>query len=174
MPLPRPAAFIAFAAGLLVSEPAFAMKIAVVDFQTAVTQTTEGKAAQTKLDAMYGSRKGEIEKCVTDFQKQYKDFESRALLLSEAAQQAEGRDLAMKQQKCEELNSRYTQEMQKTYYELLADLDEKMRTMCERIAKEKAYDLVVDRAAAVYFGGEVIDMTPELVRRYNATTPVAP
>lgn len=174
MPIRRSVAPLAAFVALLVAEPAWAMKIAVVDFQTAVTQTTEGKAAQAKLDSMYGSRKTEIEKCVTDFQKAYKDFESRQLLLSEAAQQAEGRDLMLKQQKCEEMNARYTQEMQKTYYDLLSDLDEKMRTMCERIAKEKAYDLVVDRAAAVYFGGEVIDMTPELVRRYNASTPTTP
>jgi Skp family chaperone for outer membrane proteins len=68
----------------------------------------------------------------------------------------------------------YQQEMQQTYFTLLSDLDEKMRALTEKIAKEKAYDLVLDRAAVVYSGGETIDMTDELIKRYNAQSATAP
>ena len=153
---------------LLVSFPAFAGKIAVVDFQRAVTETTEGKAAQERLDTMYSSRKAEIDKLRTDLEKDITDYQSRALILSDEARAQAERDLASKQQRYEGLYMQYQQEMQQTYFTLLSDLDEKMRALTEKIAKEKAYDLVLDRAAVVYSGGETIDMTDELIKRYNA------
>ena len=41
--------------------------------------------------------------------------------------------------------------------------------MSVEIAKEKGFDLVLDKAMVVYHGGEVSDMTSDLVNRYNTT-----
>ena len=153
---------------LVVSAPALAAKVAVVDFQRAVQETTEGKAAQSKLDTMYSTRKAEIDKLRADFEQQLKDYQARQMILSDDAKAQTERDLAAKQQRFEGLYSQYQQEMQQTYMSLLSDLDEKMRALTEKIAKEKTYDLVVDRAAVVYAGGETIDMTDDLIKRYNA------
>jgi outer membrane protein len=152
----------------LVATPALAGKIAVVDFQRAVTETTEGKSAQTKLDTMYSSRKADIEKMKNELDAKLKDYESRALILSPEAKKAAETDLMTKQAKFEQTYQQYQGEMQQTYVALLQDLDEKMRTLTEKIAKEKAYDVVLDRAAVVYAGGEAIDMTDDLIKRYNA------
>jgi outer membrane protein len=157
-----------FAFLCLVSFPAFAGKVAVVDFQRAVTETTEGKAAQDKLDTMYSTRKAEIDRMQADLEKQLADYQSRALILSEDARAATERDLGTKQQNFQQTYAQYQQEMQETYYQLLQGLDEKMRAMTEQIAKEKGYDVVLDRAAVVYMGGETVDMTDDLITRYNA------
>lgn len=152
---------------LSVSFPAFAGKIAIVDFQRAVTETEEGKSAQKKLDTMYASRKAEIERLQGELQRQVTDYQQRALILSESARAEEEKKLAAQQQKFESTYTQYQQEMQQTYYTLLQDLDNKMRALVDKIAKEKGFDLVVDRAAVVYHGGETVDMTDELIRRYN-------
>ena len=156
---------------LLVASPAWAGKIAVVDFQRAVTETSEGKAAQTRLDTMYSSRKAEIDKMRGELERDVKDYQSRALILSEEARASTERELMTKQQRFEGLYTQYQEEMQQTYMTLLQDLSEKMKALTEKIAKEKSYDLVVDRVAVVTFGGETIDMTDELIKRYNAATP---
>lgn len=158
----------------LAALPAYAGGIAIVDFQRAVMETTEGKAAQTRLDTMYATRKAEIDKLKADLEGDLADYQSRQLILSDDARATTEKGLIDKQQKFEMKYAEYQQEMQQTYYELLQGLDENMRMMCEKIAKEKAYDVVLDRAAVVYFGGATIDMTDELIRRYNAstTTPV--
>jgi outer membrane protein len=153
---------------LMVSTPALAGKIAVVDFQRAVQETTEGKAAQDRLDTMYATRKQEIDRLKSELDKEVADYQSRALILSEDARKQAESDLATKQQTFEQTYSQYQQEMQQTYYQLLQGLDEKMRAMVEKIAKEKGYDLVLDQAAVVYFQGDTIDMTNELIQRYNA------
>lgn len=153
---------------LLVAMPAQAITVAIVDFERAVNETTEGKAAQSRLDTMYSSRKAEIDTMRSDFEKLADDFQARALILSDAARADAEKELIRKQQAFEMKYMQYQQEMQQTYLTLLSDLDEKMRALTERIAKEKGYDLVVDKAASVYAGGQVIDMTPDLISRYNA------
>ncbi|MCB9678554.1 MAG: OmpH family outer membrane protein [Alphaproteobacteria bacterium] len=159
---------LAFAAALSVSTSAFAGGIAVVDFQRAVNETEEGKQAQTKLDAMYSSRLGELKKLEDELKAEYEDYKNRALVLSDAQKMEEEKKIGMKEQRFLQLNQQYEAEMQQTYYTMLQDLDVKMRTISEKLAKEKGYDLVLDRAAVVYMGGTTIDMTEELVKRYNA------
>lgn len=162
---------LAFALALTLAHPAFAGGIAVIDFQRAVNETNEGKAAQAKLDGMYSSRRGEIEKMERELATEIEDFKSRAMILSESARGDAEQQLMAKQQRFQQLYVQYEQEMQQTYLTLLQDLDTKMRTISEKVAKEKGYDLVIDRAAVVYMGGTTVDMTDELVKRYNAGVP---
>lgn len=154
---------------LLVSLPAWAGGIAIVDFQRAVNETEEGKGAQKKLDTMYASRKGEIAKKAEVLEAEIKDFQNRSMILSESARAEEEQKLYGKQQEFQQLSMKYESEMQQTYYTMLQDLDVKMRVISEKVAKEKGYDLVIDRAAVVYMGGSTVDMTDELVKRYNAS-----
>lgn len=146
---------------------ALAGGIAVVDFQRAVNETEEGKNAQQKLDTMFNSRKGEIDKKQKELEAEFQDFQSRAMILSETARAEAEQELLGKQQRFQQLYMQYEQEMQQTYYTMLQDLDVKMRAISEKLAKEKGYDLVIDRAAVVYMGGDTIDMTDALVQRYN-------
>src|SRR5690606_790845 len=83
---------------LLAATPAFAGPIAVVDFQRAVTETDQGKAAQKKIDDMYESRRGEIERMQSDLEKQIQDFQARAMILSDQARAEQEQQLMLKQQ----------------------------------------------------------------------------
>lgn len=154
---------------LFVSTNAYAGKIAVVDFERAVTETKEGKAAQARLDSMYASRKQEIKKLQDGLQKDMDDYQSRSMILSDDAKAEAEKKLQAKQQTFQDTYQRYQSEMQQTYQTLLQDLDQKMRKMTQQIAKEKGYDLVIDKAAVVYVGGDTIDMTDQLITRYDAT-----
>jgi outer membrane protein len=144
---------------LLTVSPAFAGGIAVVDFQRAVNETQEGKAAQGRLDAMYGTRKTEIERLQKDLEGEIKEYQAKLMILSEDARAELEQALMVKQQRFEATYAQYQQEMQQTYYGLLQDLDKKMRATCATIAKEKQFDLVLDQSMAVYAGGTTHDMT---------------
>lgn len=157
-----------FVALLLVAVPAWAGGVAVVDFERAVQETEEGKAAQKRLDGMYASKKAEIDRLRTDLEKSAQDYQSRAMILSDEARTEAERSLMQKQQRYESTYMQYQQEMQEQYLTLLQGLDTKMRALTQKIAKEKGYELVVDKAVVVYAGGGTIDMTDELIKRYNA------
>ncbi len=159
--------WLVFFVALIVAAPSFAGTIAVVDFQRAVTETNEGKSAQARLDAMYATRKNEVERLRNELETELKDFQARAMILSEAARAEQEQGLMLKQQNFQNTYMQYQQEMQQNYYTLLQDLDTKMRALTATIAKEKGYSLVLDSAAVVYSGGDTVDMTNELIKRYN-------
>ena len=159
---------------LMLSSPAFAGAIAVVDFERAVQETEEGKSAQAKLDAMLQSRRSEVEGMQDTLAKELADYEARLLILSDEARQEEERRILGKQQQFQQKMMQYEQEVQQTYYTLVQDLDEKMRALSETIAREKSYDVVLDRAAVIYVGGQAVDMTDDLILRYNKNNPSSP
>lgn len=153
---------------VMLSTPAIAAKFAVVDFERAVNETDEGKAAQERLDTMYATRKTEIERMRDELMKEMEDYEARAMILSDDARAETERRLVEKQQTFEGTYMKYQTEMQQTYMALLQDMDTKMRAMTEKIAAAEGYDLVLDKAAVVYFGGETVDLTDTLITKYNA------
>lgn len=159
--------------GLCVMVPsrAFATKICVVDFQRAVTETTEGKAAQAKIDSMYASRKGELERMEAELQKAIEDYQKRAAILSNEARASEEQKLALQQRTFEQTYLQFQQEMQQSYVAQLQDLDTKMRTVAGQVGKEATCSIVVDSAVVVYSGTDVVDVTTTLVNKYNTTHP---
>ena len=163
------------ATGLLLSStPAHALKLCVIDFQTAVTETAEGKGAQTKIDAMYSSRKGELERMQKELEKAVQDYQSRAMILSAEAKAGEEQKLALQQRTFEQTYMNYQNEMQQTYMGLLGDLDEKMRAVAQVVGKEQSCTAVIDKAVVIYAGAEMADVTTTLVTKYNAQHPPKP
>lgn len=156
---------------LALSAPAFAGKICTVDFQKAVTDTQEGKSAQSRIDTMYSTRKAELERMQSELEKAIKDYQGRAMILSADAKAQEEQKLALQQQTFERTYMQYQQEMQQTYGALLGDLDEKMRSIAKEVGKAQTCAIVLDSAVAVYASEEVGDITPALVQRYNAQHP---
>jgi len=151
--------------------PAFAQKFCVVDFQRAVTETAEGKAAQTKIDSMYATRKAELERMQTELQKAIEDYQKRASILSNEARAAEEQKLGLQQRTFEQTYMQFQEEMQQTYVGMLGDLDGKMRNIATTVGKENTCSVVLDSAVVVYSGSDVVDITTPLVNRYNAAHP---
>jgi outer membrane protein len=153
---------------LVVASPSLAGGLAYVDFQRAVNETTSGQNAQKKLEQTYAAKRGQIEQQKQALQQSLVNYEQRKLILNDEARRAAEQDIMAKQQKLEADVVRYEQEMQEQYMELVSELDTKMRAMAGTIAKERGYDMVLDKAAVVYASAASVDMTDELIRRYNA------
>lgn len=157
--------------GLAATAPAFAADICGVDFQKAVTETAEGKSAQTKIDGMYATRKGELERMQAELEKAVKDYQGRSMILAPDARAQEEQKLGLQQQTFERTYMQYQQEMQQTYQTMLGDLDEKMRAVAQIVGKESGCTVVIDAAVVVYAGSGYSDITPTLIQKYNATHP---
>ncbi|MEQ1500654.1 MAG: OmpH family outer membrane protein [Myxococcota bacterium] len=166
--------WMAVVACLTVSTPAWALKLCAVDFQKAVTDTAEGKSAQTKIDSMYATRKAELDRMQSELEKAIQDYQSRSLILSPDAKAAEEQKLGLQQQTFERTYMQYQNEMQQTYGSLLGDLDEKMRAVAQVVGKEQACSVVLDKAVVVFAGADMSDVTATLVAKYNAQHPPKP
>lgn len=155
----------------LVSAPAFANKICVVDFQTAVNETSEGRSAKSKLDSMANSRRGQVDKMQQDFEKKVQDYQNRRSIMSADAVSQEEQKLALEQQQLQQTAIKFEEEFQRKYMELLSELEQKMRTVAAETAKASSCSIVIDKAAVVYQANNVTDISSSLVSRYNKAHP---
>ncbi|MEO0600176.1 MAG: OmpH family outer membrane protein, partial [Myxococcota bacterium] len=136
-----------------------------------VTETAEGKAAQKRLDSMYSSKRGELERMQSDLQKKATDLQSRQSILSPDALQKEQQELYVKQAEFEQTYMRFQDEFQKTYSAMLGELDTKMRAIAGKTAQSKSCSILLDKAAVVYAGSDVADVSSSLVDRFNREHP---
>lgn len=146
-----------------------ATKIGVVDFQAAIQQTKEGKAAQAKLDSAFQSKKTGLEQFETKLRQMQADYEKQASILSDAARKAKEQELMQAQAQYQQAYMQSEQEMQAMYGQLMQSLLDKMKMICTQIGKEKGYTLIIEKGAVV-FSTEAVDLTSELVKRYDAST----
>ena len=64
-------------------------------------------------------------------------------------------------------------EMQQAYQGAMETLIAKMKTITQSIATERAYTLVIEvNEGGVVYTAPSIDITDELIKRYNAANPV--
>ena len=156
---------------LTVSMQAYAGGIAVVDFNKAAELTIEGKRATARLEAFVSSSQKELEQAQSGFEQEVMEFQKGALVMSDAARTAREQELGQKQAALEQQYMATQQQLSQMQLELTTELGEKMRAVSQSIAKEKGYDLVLDKAVAAYVGPSIVDITGLLVERYDAANP---
>ena len=156
--------------GWLVASAAVAAetRICVVDPESAINSTTEGKGAQTKLETLFASREAEIEKRKKALEKEFKDYEARQAILSEEARRAAEASLITKRDELQAYVYQAEQEMQSTYMSLLAGMEEKLMTVAQGIGASKQCTVLLNKAAVIYVGSGVVDLTDDLVKAYDA------
>ena len=146
-----------------------AAKIGVVDFQSAIQQTKEGQAALKKLDTAYQQKKTAIAAMETQLRQMQSDYEKQASILADSARKAKEQELLAAQSQYQQAYQQSEQEMQALYGQLMQNLLDKMKMICTQIGKEKGYTLIIEKGAVV-FSTDAIDLTSELVKRYDSST----
>jgi outer membrane protein len=154
---------------LSASGAAFAdQKICVMDTEKAISDTDEGKAAQSRLQTMYASKQAELDKKKKDLERQFQDYEARQVILSEEARKATEQQLWEKQQEFQATVMQAEEEMQSVYVSLVSGMEEKLLAIAQTTGAAKGCALVLDRAAALYVGSGVSDVTGDVIAAYNA------
>lgn len=154
------------------SMPAMAQsapKIAVVDFQSAIQQTKEGQAAQKKLDATFAQKKASLDQLEAQLRQMKADYDKQASILSDTARKAKEQELMNANSQYQQAYAQSEQDMQSMYNQTMQNLLDKLKMITTQVGKEKGYTLVIEKAAVV-FAVDGIDITSEVVKRYDAST----
>jgi outer membrane protein len=164
-----------FLALLFVAAPAVAAespKIAVVDFQKALDSVADGEAARKKLDAAMKDKQASIKTMETQLKTMKDEYDKQSLILSEAARKQKEQEFMNAQMQYQQTAQQSEQEMQQMYVQLMDGLLAKMRAIAGEIGKEKGYDLILETSAGgVVYWGTPLDITQDLITRYNAKNP---
>jgi Skp family chaperone for outer membrane proteins len=168
-------AFLALLAALWFAnvQPALAdTKIATVDFQRALNETTEGKNATTRLQNMFNERKAALDKLKTSLDAMTADYQKQQMLLSDTARKQKEEEINQAYFQFQQATQQYEGEFQTAYNQAMQTLIDKLKKVATTIATEKQVTLLVElNEGGVLYASPSIDITAELITRYNSANP---
>ncbi len=178
--------------------PAFAMaqspaaaptvgKIGILNIQAAMRNTAEGKKALGDLDKKYQPKRQELQRLQQEINSMEDTLQRQTATLSEAEQARQSRQLEEKRK----IFTRTQEDDQSDFgadtADTLSRLEQKMARVIQEFAEQNGYSVILDLVAPVYsssgqignaqvpvyFAGKDVNVTQEIVRRYDAANPVA-
>jgi len=165
----RPLRFVVFVALLLGASTALAdeMKIGFVDMQRALNETEDGRKAKAQLKKVFDQKQKELDEQQEDLKKAIEDLDKKRTLLPADKVREKEAELQGRMQKVQQTYLRHQQDLQAKEQEATAKIFERMNRIIAKIASAENFSMVFDRAGIV-FAKPHLDMTNELIRRYNS------
>jgi outer membrane protein len=150
------------------------IKIGIVDAQKAFEASAEGKKGNAQLQA----RKNKFDSDLAQMDKDIKQLQSKLtaqqLTLTEETRLQLGTEIQKKTTERKRYEEDASEALNQLQYSLGSKIKGEMMAIVEQIVKEKGLDLVLDlRASGVVYFSESLDITDEVVKRYDASKAAA-
>jgi outer membrane protein len=169
MTMVRPSRIAIFAALLLGSSPVFAeeLKVGYVDMQRALNETEDGRKAKAQLKKEFDQKQKELDEQQEELKKAIEDLDKKRTLLPPDKVREKETELQGRMQKVQQTYMRHQQDLQTKEQAATGKIFERMNRIIAKIATAENISMVFDRAAVIYTKPH-LDLTNDLIRRYNA------
>lgn len=147
-----------------------AVKIGVVDMARVINETTEGKAAKSRLEREMTRRQNELDRKQREFETFAADLESSFEMLTDDAKQQRAMEYQAKATELQQLYGSHQQELAQAEASATQRIVERVIAVVRDIASRGSYTLVLDNAAIVYAGSGT-DLTDQVIRAYDEKHP---
>ena len=145
---------------------AFAEGLVYVDLQRAVFEVEDGKAAKQRLEEMKSSRQTALDAKQKELQKMQESLEKQGGFLSADVKQQKETEFRQKLGELQQTYAKLQRELAEEEMKIQQQILGKMSSVLEEIGKEGSYTMIV-RKDALLWAPESLDITNELIRRYN-------
>ena len=165
------AAAVAGAPGLPRSEAAegAGLRIGIVDLQAVLNQSKVGQAAKARVQAEAEQKQKEVQGKERELVKLREEFEKQAAVLSEVARKEKEEALRRRFRELQRFADDSERDLQKRERDAVNDLLKEITTVVRNYGQEKSYHLILERTqAGVIFGTDSVDLTREILERFNA------
>lgn len=172
------------AAFLFVSSPIVSMplvahaeevKLGYVDLQRALNETDDGRKAKASLKKVFDQKQKELDEQQEALKKDIEDLNKKRTLLPADKVQAKEAELQERMQKVQQTYMRHQQDLQAKEQEATGKIFERMSRIISKIATTENFTMIFDKTqSSVLFAKPHLDLTNDLIRRYNAGEGVAP
>lgn len=145
-------------------------RLGFVDMQRVLSEIDEGKAMKARLESEAKKKRAELEKERNAILKDAETLEKQASAMSQEVQMQKGAELQKRQAEFLQKLQRTDQELAQKQNQQLGNILEKLHPIVKKVATDEKIDMVVERAAIVY-AEPSLDITNEVIRAYNASSP---
>jgi outer membrane protein len=158
---------------LLVSSPIVAaaeeVKLGYVDLQRALNETEDGRKAKANLKKVFDAKQKELDEQQEALKKDIEDLNKKRTLLPADKVREKETELQDRMQKVQQTYMRHQQDLSSKEQEATAKIFERMSKIISKIATTENFTMVFDRQAAnVVYAKPHLDLTNDLIRRYNS------
>jgi outer membrane protein len=167
-------AVLAFLPGLASAQTpaAGAPRVAVVNQDRVLNDSEEGKRLKAELEKLRNNKAASIEAKEKEIKALQDQALSAQLSLSDEKREEISRQLKRKRVEYERLNDDASAEFQDAASRAQARLIGIFREMIAKYGTEKGYTVILEKGA-VYFAASTVDITEEVLVRFNETTKTA-
>src|SRR5436190_24069721 len=152
-------------------------RVAVVDFQKAVVENTEGKKAQERFMAEVNKRQKDFEgkqKSLTDAQNK---LQTQAQVLTDTVKADLNRQIDKLNTELQRMNDDAQKDLGDLQQQLFRPIMEQTQKVLQAYSAENGFAVVFDvssQANSIIYVQDVADITTEIIRRVDATVAKAP
>lgn len=149
-------------------------KIGVINIQSAIASTAEGKKAMADLQKKYQPRQSELQRLQQEIQGIQDQLSKQSATLSEEEQGRLTREAEDKQKQLKRSAEDAQNDFNHDRDEAVNKIGQKMLRVIGEYSQQNGFTLVLDDAQIpIYFAAKNIELTEEIVKRYDAANPVA-
>ena len=164
---------------LIVSSPvaAFAedVKLGYVDLQRALNETEDGRKAKANLKKVFDQKQKELDEQQENLKKDIEDLNKKRTLLPPDKVRDKEAELQERMQKVQQTYMRHQQDLSAKEQEATGKIFERMSRIISKIAVAENFTMIFDKTqSSVLFAKPHLDLTNDLIRRYNAGEGAAP
>ncbi len=150
-------------------------KIAIINSQRAFELSAEGKKAIAQFQERDTKIKGDIQKLDDSIRALENRLSTGRLTMTQEALVSVQTDLDKKQTERKRYEEDATRDVQQFQMNIVNKLRAEMVTIIQALRKEKGYDVVIDlTSSGIVDYDPTLDITDEVVRRYDASKVAAP
>ncbi len=146
-------------------------KIGFVDLQRALNEVDEGKAAKALLKRDFDEKQKQLDARKSEFDRLQSDFEKQAVVMSEQAKRDKGQDLDRRARELQALFMQLQKDLSDREREATRGIFDRMAALVKDIADADGFSIVLEKGAGVVVSPPSLDLTNELIRKYNAKFP---
>ncbi|HVL65906.1 MAG TPA: OmpH family outer membrane protein [Vicinamibacterales bacterium] len=150
-------------------------KVGFIDLQVIASNSAEGKAATSQIQALQKKKTDEINEKTKQAQAIQSKLQQGGTVLSEQARAQNERELQKLQRELQAMQEDAQEELQEMTQKLQDEFQNRLNPIIEQVASEKGLHVVFsvrDSGIVWAYGG--IDISGEVIKRFDAAAKTAP
>src|SRR6266850_4836329 len=157
-------------------EPAFpaGAKYAFVNIQRIAAESAQGKSLSSRVQALNAQKVTELNDKNKALQAAQQKLDSGASVLSDTARAQLEKDIDRQQTEIQRFTDDAQKDVQELQNELQAEFQQKLGPVVQQIAQEKKLEILFSALdAGIIWADAGLDLTTEVIRKFDAAAPVA-
>lgn len=144
------------------------VKIGYVDLRRALYETEDGRKARANLKKVFDQKQKELDEQQEEVKRAIEDLNKKKTLLPADTVRQKEAELQERIGKVQQTYMRHQQDLAGKEEEATAPIVDRLQRIIGKIAGAENFTMILDKSAGVVFAKPHLDLTNEVIRRYNS------